>query len=71
MTASISQEKLTELLATVNEQRATILRLEESSAMRAFGASDAACYKWPGDTAEHKALRAAYIEGAADCGGHG
>lgn len=37
--------------------------------MRAFGASDAACYKWPDDTPEHKALRAAYIEGAADCGG--
>lgn len=32
----------------------------------AFGASDAACYKWPDDTAEHKALRAAYIEGAAE-----
>jgi hypothetical protein len=31
----------------------------------AFGASDAACYKWPEDTSEHKALRAAYIEGAA------
>jgi hypothetical protein len=39
------------------------------SDMRAFGASDAACYKWPDDTPEHKALRAAYIEGAADCGG--
>ncbi len=37
--------------------------------MRAFGASDAACYKWPEDTSEHKALRAAYMEGAADCGG--
>lgn len=39
-----------------------------NSEMRAFGASDAACYKWPGDTPEHKALRAAYIEGAAACG---
>lgn len=37
--------------------------------MRAFGASHTACYKWPEDTPEHKALRAAYIEGAADCGG--
>lgn len=35
--------------------------------MRAFSASDAACYKWPEDTAEHKALRAAYIDGAASC----
>lgn len=32
----------------------------------AFGASYAACYHWPEDTAEHKALRAAYIQGAAD-----
>jgi len=32
----------------------------------AFGASHIACYKWPKDTPEHKALRAAYIEGAAD-----
>ena len=41
----------------------------DEASMRAFGASDAACYKWPDDTPEHKALRAAYIEGAADCGG--
>ncbi len=37
--------------------------------MRAFGASDAACYKWPDDTVEHKALRAAYCAGAAEYGG--
>lgn len=39
------------------------------SDMRAFGASEAACYHWPEDTAEHKALRAAYCRGAANCGG--
>lgn len=33
--------------------------------MRAFGASDAACCKWPDDTPEHRACRAAYVEGAA------
>lgn len=38
--------------------------------MRAFGASHIACYKWPDDTPEHRALRAAYIEGAADFGRH-
>lgn len=36
--------------------------------MRAFSASDAACYKWPDDTPEHRAARAAYCEGAADYG---
>ena len=35
--------------------------------MRAFGASDAACVYWPEDTQEHRACRAAYIRGAADC----
>lgn len=34
--------------------------------MRALGASDAACYHWPEDTALDKACRAAYIKGAAD-----
>ena len=33
--------------------------------MAAFGASDEACYRWPEDTDEHKALRAAFIAGAA------
>lgn len=33
--------------------------------MRAFGASAVAAYKWPGDTPEHRAARAAYCEGAA------
>ena len=33
--------------------------------MRAFGASDEACYRWPEDTPEHKALRRAFIDGAA------
>lgn len=36
--------------------------------MQAFSASEAACYQWPEDTAEHKALRAAYIGGAASIG---
>jgi len=35
--------------------------------MRAFGASDEACYRWPEDTDEAKALRAAFIDGAASC----
>lgn len=36
--------------------------------MRAFSASNAACYKWPNDTVDHVAARAAYIQGAADYG---
>jgi hypothetical protein len=34
--------------------------------MRAFGASYSACHKWPSDTEQDKACRAAYVEGAAD-----
>lgn len=37
--------------------------------MRAFGANEAACYKWPDDSTWHKACRAAYCQGAADYGG--
>lgn len=33
--------------------------------MRAFGASEIAAYKWPDDTPEHRAARAAFCEGAA------
>lgn len=33
--------------------------------MRAFGASEHAAYKWPDDTPEHRAARAAFCEGAA------
>lgn len=33
--------------------------------MRAFGASEIAAYKWPDDTAEHRAARSAFCEGAA------
>lgn len=39
---------------------------ERNATMRAFGASDAACYLWPDDSETHKALRAAYICGAAN-----
>ena len=33
--------------------------------MAAFGASETACYRWPMDTVEHRAMRAAYCDGAA------
>jgi len=33
--------------------------------MARLSASEVACYKWPEDTREHKALRAAFMEGAA------
>lgn len=38
---------------------------DTSAEMRAFGASDEACGRWPDDTEEHKSLRAAFIAGAA------
>lgn len=44
---------------------AALTALERDAGMRAFSASDAACYLWPEDTDEHKALRMAYIRGAA------
>ncbi len=36
-----------------------------SEAMVRLSASEVACYRWPEDTVEHRALRAAYINGAA------
>lgn len=43
---------------------ACMLRLHDSN-WRALSASEVAAYSWPDDTPEHKALRAAFIEGAA------
>lgn len=59
-----------EVIASLQRPAMKLDQGEQAAAadMRAFGASEAACYKWPDDTPEHKALRAAYIEGAADCG---
>ena len=42
---------------------------DTSETMRAFGASDEACSRWPDDTPEHKALRAAFIAGAIAAAG--
>ena len=54
------------IAAAIRALDASPQRIEDQeSVMRAFSASDAACYKWPEDTPEQKALRAAYIEGAA------
>ena len=47
-------------------EAALAVRESDAGEWAAFGASDAACHKWPDDTPEHKALRAAYIEGAAE-----
>lgn len=33
--------------------------------MARLSASEAACYRWPEDTAEHRAMRAAFCDGAA------
>lgn len=47
-------------------EAALAVREPDAGDWAAFGASDAACHKWSDDTPEHKALRAAYIEGAAE-----
>ena len=57
----IDVDKDAELL----ERAATLLLAPE---LRAFSASDKACYLWPDDTEEHKTARAAYCQGAADYG---
>jgi hypothetical protein len=40
-------------------------RGSESDGTIRLSASELACYCWPDDTAEHKALRAAFMDGAA------
>lgn len=41
--------------------------MNDLATMLAFGASNAACYKWPADTELDKACRAAFCDGAASC----
>ena len=36
-----------------------------SPEMARLSASEAACYRWPESTAEHRAMRAAFMDGAA------
>lgn len=45
-------------------QRVNDELLDYEATMRALSASEIACYKWPDDTPEHRALRAAYVEAA-------
>ncbi|UFS77181.1 hypothetical protein LPB73_07335 [Tardiphaga sp. 37S4] len=40
-------------------------RMPDEEAMRRLSANELACYHWPEDTAEHRALRAAFMDGAA------
>lgn len=39
--------------------------MDDAATMAAFGASEAACYKWPDDTPEARTCRAAFCEGSA------
>lgn len=39
--------------------------LHDRPTMAAFGASDAACYLWPGDSVDDRLCRAAFCAGAA------
>jgi hypothetical protein len=63
--------------AHVEQARNTIRKIVEKvrdnsqlSDMARLSASEAACYRWPEDTAEHRAMRAAYMDGAASTAGH-
>jgi len=38
---------------------------DEAQNMARLSASEVACYRWPEDTTEHRALRAAFMDGAA------
>jgi hypothetical protein len=40
-------------------------RGSESDGIINLSASELACYRWPEDTAEHRAMRSAFMEGAA------
>ena len=71
--SGISLAKWNERLKAITARIRDALRGEEASTgpdadMRAFSASEAACYKWPDDTPAHVMARAAYCEGAADYG---
>jgi hypothetical protein len=39
--------------------------MNDDETMVRLSASEVACYRWPDDTMEHQALRAAYMDGAA------
>lgn len=37
----------------------------QQASLRGLSASEIACYRWPEDTAEHRAMRAAFCDGAS------
>ena len=45
--------------------RLQIAKLTDHEHMARLSASEVACYRWPEDTAEHRAMRAAFCDGAA------
>lgn len=56
------------MLARICAAAETFAQEPNEGDMRAFSASEAACYHWPEDTPEHRTARAAYCKGAADYG---
>lgn len=50
---------------TAAVRRSNNLTETATADMAAFCASESACYRWPLDTVEHRALREAYCAGAA------
>lgn len=55
------------VLASISEQEVATL-LVEGDVMRRLSANEVACYRWPEDTEQHRALRSAYMDGAAAMG---
>lgn len=48
-----------------HEAALTAAPVGESEMMARLSASESACYRWPEDTAEHRAMRAAFMDGAS------
>lgn len=40
-------------------------KVSQTEQMARLSASEHACYRWPEDTTEHRAMRAAFMDGAA------
>jgi hypothetical protein len=52
--------------AQIHDAALDLMRIAQRTEHTArLSASEAACYRWPEDTAEHRAMRAAFMDGAA------
>jgi hypothetical protein len=60
-----AREVVQEMVAYSGAPPARSAAMTDDEAMRRLSANEVACYRWPDDTSEHKALRAAFMDGAA------